>query len=325
MPVVFEIQRRRLAGVVAIPVTPFGSGGGIDGETYGRLVERLTTSGIEVVTPNGNTGEFYALDGHETRLCLELAVKRAHGASVLAGVGHDVRSAVKAARHARDTGADMIMIHQPVHPYVSRDGWVEYHRAIADAVPEIGVVLYVRNPAISGEELARLGEAAPNVIGVKYAVPDPVQFATVAREAGYERFVWIAGLRDRVHVRAGERRPADFAGHVRQAQHSRLRRRDGDLGADPAVRTDACGRWKRQQRQCGQGRALPIGLVPSGRPATEPPAHGARAGTAVRAAVVVGTFMSGRRGAAAPQRAATARRWDNPADSGESRHLSFPR
>jgi 4-hydroxy-tetrahydrodipicolinate synthase len=194
MPVVFETQRRRLAGVVAIPVTPFGSGGGIDGETYGRLVERLTTSGIEVVTPNGNTGEFYTLDGHETRLCLELAVKRAHGASVLAGVGHDVRSAVKAARHARDTGADMIMIHQPVHPYVSRDGWVEYHRAIADAVPEIGVVLYVRNPAISGEELARLGEAAPNVIGVKYAVPDPVQFATVAREAGYERFVWIAGL-----------------------------------------------------------------------------------------------------------------------------------
>ncbi|SEP53012.1 4-hydroxy-tetrahydrodipicolinate synthase [Amycolatopsis saalfeldensis] len=194
MPVVFETQRRRLAGVVAIPVTPFGGNGEIDEETYGRLVERLTTSGIEVVTPNGNTGEFYALDEPETRLCLELAVKRAHGASVLAGVGHDVRSAVKAARHARDTGADMIMIHQPVHPYVSRDGWVEYHRTIAEAVPELGVVLYIRNPAISGEELARLGDAAPNVIGVKYAVPDPVQFATVAREAGYERFVWIAGL-----------------------------------------------------------------------------------------------------------------------------------
>ncbi|MEV4599510.1 dihydrodipicolinate synthase family protein [Amycolatopsis sp. NPDC049253] len=190
----FEQQKRRLAGVVAIPVTPFNGSGGVEAETYGRLVERLVTSGVEVVTPNGNTGEFYALDEHETRLCVEVTVKAAREASVLAGVGHDVRTAVKAARHARDTGADLVMIHQPVHPYVSREGWVEYHRAIASAVPEVGVVLYVRNPDIGGEELARLADAAPNVIGVKYAVPDPVRFATVSRDAGLERFVWIAGL-----------------------------------------------------------------------------------------------------------------------------------
>ncbi|MFI5607281.1 dihydrodipicolinate synthase family protein [Amycolatopsis sp. NPDC051903] len=190
----FEVQKRRLAGVVAIPVTPFNGSGGVEADTYGRLVDRLVTSGVEVVTPNGNTGEFYALDDHETRLCLDVTVKAARDASVLAGVGHDVRTAVKAARHARDTGADLVMIHQPVHPYVALDGWVEYHRAIATAVPELGVVLYVRNPGIGGEELARLADAAPNVIGVKYAVPDPVRFATVARDAGFERFVWIAGL-----------------------------------------------------------------------------------------------------------------------------------
>jgi 4-hydroxy-tetrahydrodipicolinate synthase len=86
------------------------------------------------------------------------------------------------------------MIHQPVHPYVSADGWVAYHRAIADAVPELGVVLYVRNTRVGGEQLARLGEASPNVIGVKYAVPDPVRFASVARTAGLDRFVWLAGL-----------------------------------------------------------------------------------------------------------------------------------
>lgn len=152
------------------------------------------TNGVEVLTPNGNTGEFYALDEHETRLCLEVTVKAARGTTVLAGVGHDVRTAVKAARHARAAGAELVMIHQPVHPYVSRDGWVEYHRAIASAVPELGVVLYVRNPGIAGEDLARLADAAPNVIAVKYAVPDPVRFATVARDAGLTRFVWIAGL-----------------------------------------------------------------------------------------------------------------------------------
>ncbi|MFD9888324.1 dihydrodipicolinate synthase family protein [Amycolatopsis sp. NPDC059027] len=191
----FGAQRRRLSGVVAIPVTPFDADGGVDAHAYGLLVERLIGGGIEAVTPNGNTGEFYALDEQETRLCLETTVKVVAGrASVVAGVGHDVASATRAARHARDAGADMIMIHQPVHPYISDEGWVAYHRAIADAVPELGVVLYVRNAAITGTQLATLGEAAPNVIGVKYAVPDPVRFASVARDAGFTRFTWIAGL-----------------------------------------------------------------------------------------------------------------------------------
>lgn len=41
------------------------------------------------------------------------------------------------------------MVHQPVHPYVSQDGWVDYHRAIAEAVPGLGVVPYVRNPLLA--------------------------------------------------------------------------------------------------------------------------------------------------------------------------------
>ena len=32
------------------------------------------------------------------------------------------------------------------------------------------------------------------MIGVKYAVPDPVRFASVARDAGLTRFAWICGL-----------------------------------------------------------------------------------------------------------------------------------
>ncbi|MEC3980155.1 dihydrodipicolinate synthase family protein [Amycolatopsis sp. H20-H5] len=191
----FDEQARRLSGVVAIPITPFDSTGVVDPGTCGKLVDRLVTGGIEVVTPNGNTGEFYALDEQEARLCLEVTVEAVAGrASVLAGVGHDVGTAIRAARHAREAGADMIMIHQPVHPYLSADGWVDYHRAIADSVPELGVVLYVRNSAIGGEQLARLGDESPNVVGVKYAVADPVRFGSVARDTGMDRFVWIAGL-----------------------------------------------------------------------------------------------------------------------------------
>jgi 4-hydroxy-tetrahydrodipicolinate synthase len=185
----------KLAGVVAITVTPFDEDGTVAETAYAKLVDRLVGGGIPVVTPNGNTSEFYALTRAETERAVELTVRTAAGrAAVLAGVGHDVVSAIAAARFAREVGADGIMVHQPVHPYVSLDGWVGYHRAIADAVPELGVVLYIRNPRIGGRQLAELGRACPNVVGVKYAVPDPVRFASVARDAGIDRFTWVAGL-----------------------------------------------------------------------------------------------------------------------------------
>ncbi|AOT58305.1 MULTISPECIES: dihydrodipicolinate synthase family protein [Streptomyces] len=187
--------RAALADVVAIPVTPFGADGGVDRDTYRALLRRLLDGGVRAVTPNGNTGEFYTLTPDERRLVTELAVAEAgERAAVLVGVGHDVPTATAAARHARDAGAAMVMVHQPVHPYVSRDGWIDYHREIADAVPELGVVPYIRNPLLDGAAVARLGELCPNVIGVKYAVPDAARFAAVARDAGLGRFVWIAGL-----------------------------------------------------------------------------------------------------------------------------------
>ncbi|MFG2608033.1 dihydrodipicolinate synthase family protein [Streptomyces sp. NPDC048514] len=193
--VTFETERAALAGVVAIPVTPFAVDGSVDLDTYRALLRRLLDSGLGTLTPNGNTGEFYALTPEERRLVTESAVEEAGDrALILAGVGHDLPSAIAAARHAREAGARMVMVHQPVHPYVSAAGWVDYHRAVADAVPELGVVLYLRDAGLPGSRLAELAGHCPNVIGVKYAVPDAVRFAAVARDAGLDRFVWVAGL-----------------------------------------------------------------------------------------------------------------------------------
>ncbi|MQY10325.1 putative 5-dehydro-4-deoxyglucarate dehydratase [Streptomyces sp. RB5] len=191
----FEAQRAALAQVVAIPVTPFTAGGGIDAPAHRTLLRRLLDGGVRTLTPNGNTGEFYALTEAERRTVAELTADETGDVAVLlAGVGLDVPAAVDAARHARSVGARMVMVHQPVHPYISQDGWVDYHRRIADAVPDLGVVPYIRSPRLPGERLAELGEACPNVIGVKYAVPDARRFAAFARDAGLDRFVWVAGL-----------------------------------------------------------------------------------------------------------------------------------
>ncbi|HEX8869297.1 MAG TPA: dihydrodipicolinate synthase family protein [Lentzea sp.] len=191
----FDDLSEPLSSVVAITVTPFSEDGTIDEKNYAAIVDRMVEGGVSVVTPNGNTSEFYTLSAAETERALQITVDTVGGrASIVAGVGHDLSTAVAAARFADRTGANGIMIHQPVHPYVSLDGWVDYHRAIASAVPELSVILYVRNPRIGGAQIAQLADACPNVVGVKYAVPDPVRFATVARDAGLERLTWVAGL-----------------------------------------------------------------------------------------------------------------------------------
>jgi 4-hydroxy-tetrahydrodipicolinate synthase len=188
----FSQLRDALATVVVVPVTPFGEDGAPDLDTYAALAGRLVDAGITVITPNGNTGEFYALSPAEARQITETAMK-AGAANVLAGVGYDIATATEAARHAQRAGASMIMIHQPVHPYVSAEGWVDYHAAIANAVPDLGVVLYLRNERITGASIAALADRAPNVIGVKYGLRDATVFAQVARDAGLDRFTWLAG------------------------------------------------------------------------------------------------------------------------------------
>lgn len=179
-----------LAGVVAITVTPFGEDGSVDVPAYERVVQRL--AGVHAITVNGNTSEFYTLAREECRVAVDVVAGA--GAMTLCGVGHDLETAVGLAKYAAAQGLDGVMVHQPAHPYLSLDGWVEYHRVIADAVPSLAVVPYVRDPRIGGAQIGALAGACDNVVGVKYAVPDPVRFALTARDAGIDRLVWVAGL-----------------------------------------------------------------------------------------------------------------------------------
>jgi 4-hydroxy-tetrahydrodipicolinate synthase len=193
-PAIAERFRDTIATVAAVPVTPFGPDGAPDWDGHGRLIGRLIDSGVTLITPNGNTGEFYTLSADEARAATESAIRASRGrAEVLVGVGHDLTTAIGAATHARAAGARMIMVHQPVSPYLSADGWVDYHVAIAEAVPDLGIVLYIRDPRISGRHIRRLGELSPNVVGVKYGVRDLIRFAAVASDAGLDRFTWLAG------------------------------------------------------------------------------------------------------------------------------------
>jgi 4-hydroxy-tetrahydrodipicolinate synthase len=198
-----------LRTVIAIPVTPFDQSGDVDQAAYGRVVDSMLDAGISVLTPNGNTGEFYSLTIDETRSLLTATVEHVAGRGlVLAGVGHDVSTAARMAADAATAGAAAVMVHQPVHPYKSAEGWVAYHRAIADAAPALGVVAYVRDPHITAADLAALADACPTLVGIKYAIADPIGLSAAIQTVGPDRVAWVCGLAEKwapFHWEAGVR------------------------------------------------------------------------------------------------------------------------
>ncbi len=181
----------KLRTVHAINVTPFREDGGVDYASLEKNVEFLVAHRLEVIVPCGNTGEFYSLGLEEAKAVTKFVAEKVDGrAKVLAGIGYDTKTAGQMASFARDVGADAVMIHQPVHPYLTTEGLVRYYTEIARAV-EIGVVLYVRHEAIDREVLDRV-TALENVLAVKYAINDLPSFGGLVQSID-NPVVWVCG------------------------------------------------------------------------------------------------------------------------------------
>ena len=164
--------KEALATVVVIPVTPMRPDGSPEWGTYADLIRRVVDAGITVITPNGNTGEFYALTEAEARQATEAAVKAAHGevalgarAHVLVGVGHDTASAAGDLTGAMD-------MWEAIRPF-------EDLRAAGGAADNVSVVK---------EALAQLGLCGRDVRPPSRALPDTERAAVGAILRSWDPF-----------------------------------------------------------------------------------------------------------------------------------------
>lgn len=178
---------RQLQTVCAIHVTPFDDAtGAIRWDLLDANIDHLLAAGVSVIVTCGNTGEFYALTLEEARAVTAHVARRVDGrALVVAGVGYAVPTAIELARSAADAGADCVMIHQPIHPYVTEDGFVRYCEQILDGAG-LPAVLYFKDPALGDGVLERLAQHE-RLAGVKYAVNDLPRFAATVRRVPAER------------------------------------------------------------------------------------------------------------------------------------------
>lgn len=177
-----------LAGISGILVTPFDGEDRIQPARLAPIVARCAAAGVDALTVNGNTSEFYSLTFAEAeRMQAEVPAIVAGRAKVIAGIGRSVNEAVRLAARAKADGADAVMVHQPPDPFVSPRGVADYVRRVGEAAG-LPVVLYLRNAGIGDAAIAAL-TALPGVVAFKWASTDLMALARAIRAAPAVRFV----------------------------------------------------------------------------------------------------------------------------------------
>ncbi len=166
----------RFEGTYTALVTPFRDEPGqpIDWDALDALIDAQIAGGVAGLVPCGTTGESPTLSHEEHGQVIERTVKRAKGrVQVVAGTGsNSTREALAMSQHAERVGADAVMLVVPYYNKPSQEGLYRHFVEVARSV-RLPVVVY-NIPGRSGtdlapETLARIAEAAPNVVATKEA------------------------------------------------------------------------------------------------------------------------------------------------------------
>ncbi len=175
-------------GSMTAIITPFDEQGNVDEESYRQLIEFQIENGTDVLVPCGTTGESATLNYEEHNrvidICIEQVNKRV---PVIAGTGsNSTAEAIEISRHAKEAGADGLLLVSPYYNKPSQEGIYQHYKALAEqvALPQI---LY-NVPGRTGSNMIaattiRLAEFK-HIVAIKEASGDVTQASEIIARAG---------------------------------------------------------------------------------------------------------------------------------------------
>ncbi len=178
-----------IKGIIPAVITPMTEDGELDEQGLAALVEHLIAAGVHGLFTVGTAGEFWALSLAEKRRIFAWTVAHARGrVPVYVGTcANTTREAVELARAAQEAGADCVSVLTPVFITPNDAELFAHYKAIADAVPEMPVLLYGNpdrtNVKLSVDLVARLAQEVRNIVGIKDSSGDLTLTAEYIRRA----------------------------------------------------------------------------------------------------------------------------------------------
>ncbi|MDE2200576.1 MAG: 4-hydroxy-tetrahydrodipicolinate synthase [Rhodospirillales bacterium] len=183
-------------GSLVALITPMREDGSVDEKALEHFVDWQIREGTHGVVPVGTTGESPTLSHAEHRRVVEITIGVAKGrVPVIAGAGsNSTAEAIELARHAKQAGADAVLVVTPYYNKPTQEGMFLHFSAIADTV-DIPLIIYNIPPRsvidMSVETMARLARH-PNIVGVKDATANLVRPLHTRRACG-EAFCQLSG------------------------------------------------------------------------------------------------------------------------------------
>jgi 4-hydroxy-tetrahydrodipicolinate synthase len=182
-------------GSITALITPFKNGE-VDAKAFQQLVDWQIDQGTHGLVPVGTTGESPTLSHEEHKRVIELCIESAGGrVPVIAGTGSNCTSeAVALTRHAKEAGADGVLVVTPYYNKPTQEGLYLHYKAINDAA-DIPIIIYnIPSRSIvdmSVETMTRLFKL-PNIAGLKDATANMARVSQQRAALGTE-FVQLSG------------------------------------------------------------------------------------------------------------------------------------
>jgi 4-hydroxy-tetrahydrodipicolinate synthase len=164
-----------MRGCATALVTPFTANGEIDEACMRSLVDRQIKGGVRLLVPCGTTGESATMTEEEDARVIGITIDVARDrAKVIAGAGsNSTASAIEYSKRAQDMGADAVLQVAPWYNKPTQEGLYAHFRAIAEAVPDLPIMLYNvpgrTSSNIAAQTTLRLARDCENIVAVKEA------------------------------------------------------------------------------------------------------------------------------------------------------------
>ena len=188
-----------LRGSFTALITPFRNGK-VDEEAFKRLVDWQIAEGTHGLVPVGTTGESPTLSHDEHKQVVELCIKTARKrVPVMAGAGsNSTAEAIDFTRHAKQAGADAVLIVTPYYNKPTQEGLYLHFKAINDST-DIPIIIYnIPGRSVVDMSVATMARCfeLKNVVGVKDATANlnrTSQQRLACRVAGKPDFIQLSG------------------------------------------------------------------------------------------------------------------------------------
>ncbi len=170
-----RLSRENLKGIWAAAPLSWDESYELDEAAFRENLQRLMAAEPHGIYTFGSTGEFHALGYHEFCRIVDIFIEEVGPSDIPTQVGchatatHQV---IRMLKYAQDAGADGGQVALPFWMKLTEEEILKFWGDVSSAVPDLPLTCYNSSRtkwSLSGEQFADIVQAAPNLIGVKWA------------------------------------------------------------------------------------------------------------------------------------------------------------